>query len=324
MKKLASIILIITVLILLVSCSNKKIENIKIENIKEILTIGDTKKLHVVDNNEKTVSNKNVFWSSSNTNIGTISEDGIITIKKEGFFTVTAKYKDDLSISDEMDIFTPYSIVENKLGMVQELENGYSTTELLQSVITHGYKYGKMIVGSLSGKVKDILTSFFEKDVYLFSLGAPYLKVTDGVIYTISDWTNEAVHFSIEDLNVLNLYNSVLDTLIKDGERGESFSDLIFKIKSDLATKFVDDGCYHLEKMDDKYEYRIVIRADYISYKMVDFYNNGIITGLVMSIKDIINWDLAKVANNYCYQKVKNEIFDVRNLKVCIEYREKE
>jgi uncharacterized protein YjdB len=87
MKKLASIVLIITVLILLVACSSNEIEDIKIENIKETLTVGDTKKLHVVDNNEKTVSNKNVFWSSSNTNIGTISEDGIITIKKEGFFT---------------------------------------------------------------------------------------------------------------------------------------------------------------------------------------------------------------------------------------------
>ena len=67
-----------------------------------------------------------------------------------------------------------------------------------------------------------------------------------------------------------------------------------------------------------------MIRADYTTYEVTDYYNNGLLTGLGLSIKDIAEWDLEKLADNYSYTKIQNEIFDVENIRICIEYRQKQ
>lgn len=331
MKRRFILLVIISFILILSSCSgNAKMTSIRIEELDETLYVDDLKELKVKDNNDKIVPNTDLLWSTSDAKVATISKKGVVNIKSEGYVVITAKYKKDLSINTSLAILSPYDVVEATNEFVGGVEDDYKSAGLIDSIAKYGYKYGKMILKSLAGKVNSVfstITSFIDKDVYMFSQGTPYLNVKDGIIYTITDWTNETCHFSLDDIETIDLYESVRHNLIEKGEQGKSFEDLLVKIKSELVNKVANDGCYHLDKMvenNPNMVYRIVIRADYVSYKMVDYYNNGLIVGAVLSIKDVLNWDLEKVANNFCYTKVQNEIFDINNIRICVEYMNQE
>ena len=70
-----------------------KVSDIKINNTNVELEIGDTYKL-VLTIEPNNATDKTVTWTSSDTTIATVSSSGLITAKKSGTATITAKTKD--------------------------------------------------------------------------------------------------------------------------------------------------------------------------------------------------------------------------------------
>ena len=75
--------------------------------------------------------------------------------------------------------------------------------------------------------------------------------------------------------------------------------------------------------MNPDLEYRVVIRADFNYLTNMSFYSNGLVTGLGLTIQDLLKLDFNSLKENYTYQKNFDEILDISDLRICIEYREK-
>ena len=73
--------------------------------------------------------------------------------------------------------------------------------------------------------------------------------------------------------------------------------------------------------MDDKYEYRIVVRANCEYIKNNSYYSNGLLTGLGLTIQDLVKLDFESLSKNYTYTKTYDEILNITNLQICVEYR---
>ena len=70
-------------------------------------------------------------------------------------------------------------------------------------------------------------------------------------------------------------------------------------------------------------EYRIVIRGNCEYVKNQSFYSNGLLTGLGMSVADLVKLDFGSIAENYTYTKTFDEILNITNLQICLEYKPK-
>ena len=161
------------------------------------------------------------------------------------------------------------------------------------------------------------------KDVYWYSNTALDCDVEGGIVYTVTDWCNEAVEFNLNNLNVENVLKSVSDAFSEPIENGVTFEDVIAKIKTELSGCAPNDFVYHLDRMDDRYEYRVVIRGDYTGCISREHYSNGLLTNVDSTWNDIVNGDLAHIIENYAYTVVRGEIINLENLRLCIEVREK-
>ncbi|MBQ8009197.1 MAG: Ig-like domain-containing protein [Bacteroidaceae bacterium] len=96
-------------------------------------------------------TNKNVIWSSSDTNIATIDENGIITPISAGTVTITATAEEDESIKDAIDItVTPYphatGVSVNPAGFSLQIGN----TKNLAAVVSPDEALNKAVTWSSS------------------------------------------------------------------------------------------------------------------------------------------------------------------------------
>ena len=67
------------------------LQSISLNKTSSSITVGETDTLKVTYNPTNTTDNKQVNWTSSNTGVATVSTSGVITAKKEGTATITAK-----------------------------------------------------------------------------------------------------------------------------------------------------------------------------------------------------------------------------------------
>lgn len=70
------------------------LDSIEITGTTDTIKKGQTTKLEVVYNPTDTTDSKDVTWSSSDTNVATVSNDGIVTALKDGTVTITATVGD--------------------------------------------------------------------------------------------------------------------------------------------------------------------------------------------------------------------------------------
>ena len=274
---------------------------------------------------------KGVLWSSSDTAVAEIDSEGVVTVNGGGMCTLSAVHKDNLQNRAYVTLFCPYdtaepidgaiyAVGENVDGNFQQLVDEFAVWAVSMA--------GKNIVYSVTGQLSNFsfisaIFSFFKKDEYWFSMFSPTCVTDDTVLYTLVDWTNEDITVDPWEIASEDIYSELGYMMDLDYECGASFDTVRDKLRNQLSVQLPRDKTYYLAEMDDAYEYRVVVRADISASVMLDFYNNGLITGLGYSISDILSWDIQSLADNYSYQKHVNDIIDVADVRVCVERRAK-
>lgn len=297
---------------------------LKIENNYANCAIGDELTFTVKDDIGNTVDPSELLWESSDYSVATVNANGLIQCLSSGSSIITVTLKNDLTIKTTAEIFVGYSIEKpafTRINRVGEYVDGKFGT-----LGDHALKYGFTIVSSAisSSLPIGILMEFFSKDKYQFSMMYYEGMLHDALIYSFSDWTNESVTIDSASLSPEKIHTAVLEGLIIDGaEMGKSYEDCYNEILALLAGKLPKDSTYHFEKMNPNLEYRVVIRADFNYFTHMSFYSNGLVTGFGLTIQDLLKLDFTSLRENYTYQKNFDEILDLSDLRICIEYREK-
>lgn len=100
---------------------NSQVENISLMTSYELLKVGETTTISssVLPSS---ATDKSLSWSSSDENIASIDENGVVTAKAEGSVLITATAKDGSGVSKSMRIF-----VSDKTGVRYEAENAELT-----------------------------------------------------------------------------------------------------------------------------------------------------------------------------------------------------
>ena len=320
-----SVVVILSVVVLIV-VGIKGTPEIKEPDTK--FSIGDSYSLTIVDRRtKKTMSNNEFYWSSDNFDVATVSNTGIIKINGRGCCKITAVWKEDISVTADVNIFCPYStepVKDEKLVFYSLEENMDFELDVLASYFEQNGKYiAKSIIKKKIGilGLVDLIISGLKRDVYWYSESSVHCKGEDAIIYTISDWTNESVGFSITDINETLLYEA-LKNKCGYGSQGDSFKLLLNEIKAAIANELPSNNIYALDKMDDDNEYRIVIRGDYSAGVIDHCYSNGLLIGMIDEIGKILNGDFNNL-DSFMYRVSVNEVLDAQNIRICIERREK-
>jgi hypothetical protein len=254
--------------------------------------------------------------------VAAVDKKGTVYSLSGGRVNVTATLKEDASITSELSLFVPYNVSEPKSP------NVVSSSEMIDASFSGMSdflaKYGfKIVTNSFFSKLPTgVLMSFFSKDVYQFSMFERSKVAEDLLLYDLTGWTNEAVYINEPDLDAAQIYSYFCEGVdISESLAGNSFDDAVEPIKNVLDSTRIKD--YYFNEMDDAYEYRIVIRGNCEYVRNQAFYSNGLLTGLGMSVWDLVNLDFGSIAENYTYTKIYDEILNVTNLQICLEYRAK-
>ena len=75
--------------------------------------------------------------------------------------------------------------------------------------------------------------------------------------------------------------------------------------------------------MDDNYEYRVVVRGDFDYGTSSHYYRHGLLSGLFNAIKDMVTSDWDEISDEWLEIRDYNEISNLSNLNIYIEYRAK-
>jgi hypothetical protein len=279
-------------------------------------------KLSVKNDRGELIPPADIVFESSNYAVAAVDKKGTVYSLSGGRVNVTASLKADMAITSELSLFVPYNVSEPKSP------NVVATSELIDASFSGMSdflaKYGfKIATNSFSSKLPvGVLMSFFSKDVYQFSMFERSKVAEDLLLYDLTGWTNEAVYINDLDLDASQIYSYFCEGIdISESLAGNSFDDAVEPIKNVLDSTRIKD--YYFNEMDDAYEYRIVIRGNCEYVKNQAFYSNGLLTGLGMSVWDLVNLDFGSIADNYTYTKIYDEILNVTNLQICLEYRAK-
>lgn len=328
MKKLMCLCLLMS--LILVSCAAQALENTEhiIGNVADRFEIGETCNLLVRDaDSNEIIPNANLLWSSSDLGVAVVDGNGKVIVNGEGMCIIYARSKENLEHFSSVKIFSPYktvNIVDAKTTRLDASSDPFDFYSVLEVAIG---RYGKTAISFLEGDVEsavwDLIIDAFSKDVYWYSNTALDCQVKDGIVYTVTDWCNSAIDFNLNNINVANVHKSVEDAFSESIEMGVTFNDVISKIKTELVGCAPNDSVYHLDRMDDRYEYRVVIRGDYTGCISREHYSNGLLTNVESTWNDIVNGNLEHIIENYAYTVVRGEIINLENLRICIEAREK-
>ena len=334
MKKMISLLLAVAMLVLtFASCGvSDGGSQLTIVDVSEAPTVGDCVQLEVVNASGRSVKADQCLWSTSDPKVATVDANGLLTVKGAGYCEIRVMNKNDLSNQDTLVVFCPYEVTAPVDMLLERADANGSSSGEVDYMVKTAVSLGKNVVSSLTGNVSmlgiaSMMLSFFAKDKYTFTLAESRYSVQNGVIYTVCDWSNEAQSFSMDQITAESLYESMDYAMNTKNQRGDTFADLEEAVRLELVQKIPADGVFHLDQMDDRYEYRVVIMADYTTFRMTDYYSNGAITGLGMTIQEICSMSLESltdVNNNWMYEIVTNDVIDVENVRFCIEYREKQ
>ena len=322
--RFTTILLIISVL--LVSCASPSVPTaLHIENEDFTCAIGETASLVVKDENQNTLSSKNILWESSNYEIVSIDKNGLLTAKSGGWAEITAKHKSNLSLTDSIKVFVPYHVTEAQESTVDKFDRFVS--EDFENLLTFTKKYSILLLKSVKPPsiltINTVIPLLFGKNNYILSMARHKATAQNAIIYSFCDWTNSNVLVDLNALSEEQMYKDVQNSLgIDEGVLGNSFEMAMDSVRTALAGHLSNDGNFYFKNMDQAYQYRIVVRADFDHLKLLSYYSNGLITGLGYTIADIPKMDWDEISNNYTYQIISDEILNITNAHLCIEFRE--
>ena len=285
-------------------------------------TINGEVKLSVKNDRGESISPEDVIFESGNYGMATVNKEGIVYSLSGGRVSITATLKEDMTITATSSLFVPYKVSE------PQDSNVVTTSELIDSSFSGMSdflaKYGfKVVKASFFSKLPiGLLVNFFSKDVYQFSMFERTKVAEDIVLYDLTGWTNETVYINETNLESSQIYSYFCEGVdIPESLVGNSFDDALEPIKNVVNSTRIKD--YYFNEMDDAYEYRIVIRGNCEYVRNKAYYSNGLLTGLGMSIQDLANLDFGSISENYTYTKMFDEILNITNLRICLEYRSK-
>ncbi len=332
MKKCISFIAFIVLLsTLLTSCSLFTHEitpgsdvTLQIQSENFTCPLGDSVSLSVKDNHGNILTSQDILWNSSNHSIVSVDENGTVLAKDEGLAIITAIYKSDLSVTASVEVFVPYTVTLPEESAIephdQLIGDDFSGLEKFTK------KHTKTILKSaLSSAIPTkLFLQFFSKDVYLFSMFKHKATAKNVVIYSFCDWTNGNVFINPNQINAEHMYTAFLTGLnITESIRGKSFEDSLSSVISAVSGNIPQDGIYHFQNMDSTYQYRVVVRADFDYLKSMEYYSNGVLTGLGLTISDLVKKNFESITNNYTYQEYVDDILNLTNAHLCVEFRKR-
>lgn len=325
--KIAILTLICLLLPMLSGCNAAQTasvpRSVKIDEINTEIAVGNELKLNVTDDNNKALNTDDLLWNSSDPAVATVSSDGTVSIRSYGSSIITVSHKQDLSVSDSLEIFAPYQTVEYSDFSYDTIQQEVGS-EFLKGISEYvADETWKMADAIYEMSVSDLFMSFFDKEKYLFSY-----VVHDGsgdgvVLYSVTDWTNQSVQASVDGVTSDKMFDSLCAQLqISDASKGNSFEYIKPQIQSLLSENLPSNGIWRLDLLDPNYQYRIVIKGDIDCYDTVSIYQNGLITGFTMTVKDLFTDGIDTLLNDHnIITKNTADIVNVDNLRFCIEYR---
>lgn len=331
MKKLLMTLLLLLAFTL--GCANEG-EQISIRIMKPVtnIAINESYKFVVFDNYNNELNNTDLLWECSDYNICKIEKDGTITPKTSGLVTIKATYKKDLSVSSETQLFFSYNTVKESTYEKKDLDSDIESSGLWDTVAKYGNKYGKVIVKSLLGKAssldfyKTIIDVLITKDTYMFTMTYPLVDIKNGIVYTISEWTNFDVAVNLDSFSTSQLSKEIYYSLDSRGGSGKTISEFVNTIKAEIMDDIPLNNLYQFSYMNRSYQYRVVVRADFQTVLVQDMYSTGAAKGILdtlWNIDEIGNWTFDYIFNNFGKEVLTNEVFNIKNIKLCIEYRER-
>lgn len=331
MKRILSLFLAALFLLSLPACAPSRPSEIALAEVTEELTVGSSASLRVLDGAGNEIGSDRVFWSTNDRRVATVTEDGLLTVRGVGFCEITVALKDDLSVRNTASVFCAYETAAPVEMKKERITEGTYASGELDALMKAAKDVGKSVVSSLTGKVSSLgiasmMLSFFSKDKYVFTLTEPRYAVTDGIVYEVTPWSSSECTVREEDVTAERVYRGLGDYMKTDQKFGRTVDGLTEAILAELAHTLPADGTYHFDRMNGDFEYRVVIRADFSTVRMVDYYSNGAITGLGITVQEIFEWSLESIAdvnNNWLYEDVTNEVLGIENLRLVIECREK-
>ena len=332
MRKLICVALATVALLLSISaCTPSSMGPINFSQMQENYEVGKTVTLKVEDAIGRVIDADRLYWSVDDNKIAQVTADGVLSIKGAGLVQVTAMDKTDLSNQAKIKIFCPYEMSEATETSKVKADEDSASSGVLDTLTTTLVSTGKKVVSSMTGKVSSLgiasmIFSFFDKDKYMFTLTESRHTIENGVVYTVCDWSNKGWYFDPKDVTTERIYQNLGYAFNIDNPYGSTLEDLTIAVQNEFEGKAPNDGMYHLDLLDDKYEYRVVVLADYTTVRVRDYYSNGAITGLGMTAKELLALELSSfddVNNNWQYHNDFNEIVDVKNIRLCVEFRER-
>lgn len=132
--------------------------SIKLSNTSETLTIGETLQLHAILTPE-IATNKNINWSSTNSNIATVNNSGYVKAIAEGVTHIIATTTDGSNLSAICNI-----IVNNNAGIESIIENKNNEVKIFN---LNGHLIYKGIYANAS----------ISPGIYIVSYDGKYIKV---------------------------------------------------------------------------------------------------------------------------------------------------
>lgn len=328
MKKIICFCLLLS--FILISCAGNISENTEhiIEKLNKNLSIGEQYTLIVRSvKDDRIMDNKELLWSSSDLGVASVSGEGVVSVNGAGFCVISARSKDNLELFSTVNIFSSYDTIAPVSEIRTPLNADEDPLDMYSVAGVALERYGRIAVSAIQGNMNSVIFNLvkeaFSKDVYWYSTTELDCTVKDGIVYTISDWGNSPVNIDFNNMNMKGIYKSTSSSFSESVEMGVTFNDALEEIKLSVAHQLPSDGVYHLDLMDSSYEYRVVIRGDYTACISRDHYSNGALSQLGDSISDIINWKLDDLVSRYAYTVVRGELLDLKNLRICIEIREK-
>ncbi len=322
--------LLIALTLLLTSCISSEEEELsavralRIEPLPADCRRGDELTLTVKDQSGAVVDPSELLWDCSDYSVVSVNAYGVIQCRAAGPVRVVAILKSDLSVRASTEVFVGYDTVVPAFATVKRV--GQYVDGHLDAIADHALKFGLNVVSAATTSSLPIgmIAELFSKDKYQFSMMYYEGRVRDVVLYPLSDWTNETVSVNTAEITPESIHSKLLAELILDGaEMGSSYQTFREALLSLLASGLPADSVYHFNKMDQNLEYRVVIRGDFDYITNMSFYANGLLTGTGLTVQDLLKLEFGTLRENYTYQKNYDEILNVENLRVCIEYREK-
>ena len=300
-------------------------KQILLENTPETLELNDTFALSATTKLfNKKLTRADVFWESSDYAVVSVDEYGNAKAVGEGGCYLRARDRKNLTNYAETFVFLPYTTQVEGMHEVTRV-NTFISTDVGQYLLKKAKDIGKLISGKPL-KIVGVLGTMFFKDQEAISGLHHYSDITNAVLYTLSDWTNEAVTLNLDSITTETLYQQFLTNWDLGNKAqhsyGTSFEDSKSAVKNLLSGLAKDGYTYYFNEMNPEKQYRIVVRGDFSYCVTETTYEKGIVSGLWEGIGEIFTGQFGALSDNLNYKISYNEMLFASNLRLCLEERE--